>query len=106
MKQGKLPILSGIEVVKVLGKIGYVVNDQKGSHIHLRHLSRRPVTVPNHPVIARGTLRMIMNQVEILLEDFWKLCNLKDISNFGHKMDAVSIVENNRADRPLPDPTP
>ena len=40
MKQGKLPILSGIEVVRVLGKIGYEVNDQKGSHINLRRLYR------------------------------------------------------------------
>jgi hypothetical protein len=29
----KLPILSGKEVVKALGKLGYSINDQKGSHI-------------------------------------------------------------------------
>lgn len=70
MNPGKLPILSGTEVIKALGKIGYFVTDQKGSHIHLRHPHRRPITVPNHPEIARGTLRTILNQVGISPEDF------------------------------------
>jgi len=48
----KLPILSGKDVVKALGKLGYTINDQKGSHIHLRHPVRRPLTVPNHPEVA------------------------------------------------------
>ena len=73
MNQGKLPIFSGKEVIKALGKIGYVVRDQKGSHIHLRHAYRRPVTVPNHPEIARGTLRTIVNQVGIDMDDFLTL---------------------------------
>ncbi|MCA1917530.1 hypothetical protein [Methanospirillum hungatei] len=38
--------------------------------MHLRHSYRRPVPVPNHPEIARGTLRMMMNQVYISQEDF------------------------------------
>ena len=42
----KLPILSGRDVIRALGKLGYVVNDQKGSHIHIRHPVRRPLTVP------------------------------------------------------------
>ena len=70
MNPGKLPILSGAEVVKALEKMGSGVNDQKGSHIYLRHPYRRPVTVPNHPEIARGTLRTILNQVGISPEDF------------------------------------
>ena len=37
----KLPILSGRDVIRALGKLGYVVNDQKGSHIHIRHPVRR-----------------------------------------------------------------
>jgi predicted RNA binding protein YcfA (HicA-like mRNA interferase family) len=51
----KLPILSGKEVVKALSKLGYSINDQKGSHIHLRHPVRRPLTIPNHQEVARGT---------------------------------------------------
>ena len=69
----KLPILSGKEVVKVLGKLGYMINDQKGSHIHLRHPVRRPLTVPNHPEIARGTLRTIIKDADLTVEKFLEL---------------------------------
>ncbi|MDO9034792.1 MAG: type II toxin-antitoxin system HicA family toxin [Methanoregula sp.] len=66
----KLPILSGKEVVKVLGKLGYTINDQKGSHLHLRHPVRRPLTVPNHSEIARGTLRTIIKDADLTVEKF------------------------------------
>ena len=69
----KLPILSGKDVVKALGKLGYTINDQKGSHIHLRHPVRRPLTVPNHPEIARGTLRIIIKDADLSVENFLEL---------------------------------
>jgi predicted RNA binding protein YcfA (HicA-like mRNA interferase family) len=69
----KLPILSGRDVIKALAKLGYVINDQKGSHIHLRHPLRRPLTVPNHPEIARGTLRIIIKDAELSIEQFLEL---------------------------------
>jgi predicted RNA binding protein YcfA (HicA-like mRNA interferase family) len=69
----KLPILSGKEVVKALGKLGYTINDQQGSHIHLRHPVLRPLTIPNHPEVARGTLRIIIRDAEITVERFLEL---------------------------------
>jgi len=69
----KLPILSGKDVVKALSKLGYTINDQKGSHIHLRHPARRPLTVPNHPEIARGTLRIIIKDADLTVENFLEL---------------------------------
>ncbi|MFZ1898500.1 type II toxin-antitoxin system HicA family toxin [Methanoregula sp.] len=69
----KLPILSGRDVIRALGKLGYVVNDQKGSHIHIRHPVRRPLTVPNHPEIARGTLRIIIKDADLTVEQFLEL---------------------------------
>jgi len=69
----KLPILSGKDVVKALGKLGYTINDQKGSHIHLRHPVRRPLTVPSHPEIARGTLRIIIKDADLSVENFLEL---------------------------------
>jgi len=69
----KLPILSGRQVVKTLGKVGYTVNDQKGSHIHLRHPIKKPLTVPNHTEIARGTLRIIIKDADLTVEDFIEL---------------------------------
>jgi predicted RNA binding protein YcfA (HicA-like mRNA interferase family) len=46
----KLPILSGIEVVKAISKIGYEIDHQTGSHIILRENKSpyRRLTVPNH----------------------------------------------------------
>jgi predicted RNA binding protein YcfA (HicA-like mRNA interferase family) len=70
---GKLPILSGKDVIKALVKLGYTINDQKGSHIHLRHPVRRPLTVPNHPEIARGTLRIIIMDADLTVEKFLEL---------------------------------
>ena len=45
----KLPVASGKDVIKALSKIGYYVRDQKGSHVHLRHPYRKPLTLPDHP---------------------------------------------------------
>ena len=70
---GKLPILSGKDVIKALVKLGYTINDQKGSHVHLRHPIRRPLTVPNHPEIARGTLRIIILDADLTVEKFLEL---------------------------------
>lgn len=70
---GKLPILSGKDVIKALVKLGYTINDQKGSHIHLRHPVRGPLTVPNHPEIARGTLRIIIMDADLTVEKFLEL---------------------------------
>ncbi len=69
----KLPVVSGKDVLKVLRKIGYYVRDQRGSHVHLRHPYRRPLTIPLHPVIAKGTLRTIIREVELTVEEFVKL---------------------------------
>jgi len=69
----KLPLLSGKDVIKALSKIGYTVNDQKGSHIHLRHPVKRPLTVPSHPEVARGTLRIIIKDADLTVEKFLEL---------------------------------
>jgi predicted RNA binding protein YcfA (HicA-like mRNA interferase family) len=69
----KLPLLSGKDVIKALGKLGYMVNDQKGSHIHLRNPVRRPLTIPNHLEVARGTLRIIIKDADLTVEKFLEL---------------------------------
>jgi predicted RNA binding protein YcfA (HicA-like mRNA interferase family) len=68
----KLPLLSGKDCVKALCKLGYYVRDQRGSHIHLWHPGRKPLTIPNHDEIARGTLRAILRDSGIAVEDFLK----------------------------------
>ena len=71
----KLPVLSGIKVVKALSRIGYELDHQTGSHMILRHKEEphRRLTVPNHDEIAKGTLLSIISQSGLSKEDFLKL---------------------------------
>jgi len=64
-------VVSGEQLICALAKFGYAPVRQKGSHIRLRHLTdtqRRPLTVPLHPEIASGTLRRILRDAEITVE--------------------------------------
>ncbi len=67
-----LPVVSGREVVKALGKIGYVLDRQRGSHmiLRLRVPPHRRLTVPDHKEVAKGTLRAIIRQGGLTVEEF------------------------------------
>lgn len=71
----KLPVVSGKETVKALLKIGYEIDHQRGSHIVLRQLTSpfRRVTIPDHKEIAKGTLRSIVREVGLTVEEFSRL---------------------------------
>ncbi len=70
-----LPRISGREVVAALLKIGYERDRQKGSHIVLRQATypHRRVVVPDHREVAKGTLRKIIKQVGLTVEEFKQL---------------------------------
>ncbi|MEW6775833.1 MAG: type II toxin-antitoxin system HicA family toxin [Bdellovibrionota bacterium] len=71
----KLPIVSGSEAVRAFGRIGYEVDHQTGSHIILRHRQPpyRRLTVPNHRELAKGTLRSIIRESGLTVEEFVEL---------------------------------
>jgi predicted RNA binding protein YcfA (HicA-like mRNA interferase family) len=69
----RLPVLSGKRLIKALCKAGYYIRDQQGSHIHLRHPLKPPLTVPNHKTIARGTLKAILKASFISMEELLTL---------------------------------
>ena len=71
----KLPVIAGAEAVKALGKIGYEVDGQEGSHIILRRAQppHRRLSVPNHNELAKGTLRALIRQAGLTVEEFCKL---------------------------------
>jgi len=71
----KLPIISGKELIKALNKIGYEMDHQTGSHIILRNreVPYRRLTVPNHKVLAKGTLLAITKQAGLTRDEFFKL---------------------------------
>lgn len=66
----KLPIVSGKEVIKAFLKLGYYIRGQEGSHIHMRHSIKKPLTIPNHRTIAKGTLRAIIREAELSVDEF------------------------------------
>jgi predicted RNA binding protein YcfA (HicA-like mRNA interferase family) len=70
-----LPRLSGREVVKALRRVGYEQDRQRGSHIVLRQTvePHRRVVVPDHKEVAKETLRTIIKQVGLTVDEFKKL---------------------------------
>lgn len=67
-----LPRVSGREVVKAVQGIGYEKDRQRGSHIVLRQTAppHRRITVPDHGEVAKGTLRAIIRQAGLTVEEF------------------------------------
>jgi len=66
-----IPVLKPRQVVKAFEKLGWEVVHQRGSHIILTkegHIAT--LSVPNHPEIARGTLRSLIVKAGISVEEF------------------------------------
>ena len=69
----KLPLVSGKEAVKSLERLGFVFLRQRGSHAILRRDTpdgARGCVVPMHQEIQPGTLRGILKQAEVELDEF------------------------------------
>ena len=70
----KLPVVSRAECIKALGRIGFEVHRQRGSHIVLvRKSPPAQTTIPNHKELDRGTLRAIIRQTGLTIEEFLTL---------------------------------
>ncbi len=68
----KYPVLSAKEVVKVLVKLGFEKVSQKGSHAKYKLLSTpvRIVIIPMHDELATGTLKSILEQAGLNIDEF------------------------------------
>jgi len=68
----ELPRISGREVAKALKGIGYEQDRQRGSHIILRQTDspHRRLTVPDHKEVAKGTLRAIIREAGLTVDEF------------------------------------
>lgn len=67
---------SYLRVVKALSALGFQVCRQRGSHIVLKGCYKgrmRTVVVPKHKEIAVGTLRGILFQAGLSVEEFVRL---------------------------------
>jgi predicted RNA binding protein YcfA (HicA-like mRNA interferase family) len=69
-----LPRISGRECVKALSKTGFYLKRQEGSHMVLRRDNPfGQVVVPDHKELDRGTLRAIIRQSGLSVDEFVKL---------------------------------
>ncbi len=70
----KLPSISGRACIKALERAGFTVRRQEGSHVILRR--DQPfgqLVVPDHKELDRGTLRAIIRQADLTVEEFLRL---------------------------------
>jgi predicted RNA binding protein YcfA (HicA-like mRNA interferase family) len=61
--------------VRAFCRVGYEVDHQTGSHIILRHPSppSRRLTVPNHAELKKGTLRALIREAGLTVDEFIEL---------------------------------
>ncbi|MCZ7402780.1 MAG: type II toxin-antitoxin system HicA family toxin [Candidatus Methanoperedens sp.] len=65
----KLPSVSGRKTIRSLNKLGFTIVRQRGSHVYMQKESAT-VTIPLHDPIKKTTLKSILNQAGISLEEF------------------------------------
>ena len=66
-------VLSGLEVIKILKKAGFIAVRQKGSHVRLEKLGENgliKITVPLHKELKKGTLIKIIKYSGLAQEEF------------------------------------
>jgi predicted RNA binding protein YcfA (HicA-like mRNA interferase family) len=68
----KYPILKPREIISALSKKGFAYKSQKGSHVKYTDGFHTTV-IPIHDTVARGTLKSILIQAGIELDDFLEL---------------------------------
>jgi len=73
----KTPVLTANDVIRGLKKAGFKLYRQaRGSHeIWYNPVTKRRTTVPNHPGIdiRKGTLKAILKEADLSVEEFLKL---------------------------------
>jgi len=67
----KLPVISGEQCVKALEQAGFRFRRQEGSHVTLRRdMPFCQLVVPLHKALDRGTLRAIIRQAGLSVNEF------------------------------------
>ena len=68
-----LPTISGDDCIAALERAGYRVARIRGSHVRMRCEGGKPVTVPKHKELDRGTLKAILRTANVSVDEFIKL---------------------------------
>lgn len=66
----RLPVLSGRKVAQTFVALGWRIA-REGNHIILvRDGHRATLSVPNHDEVAKGTLRSLIRQADLTIDEF------------------------------------
>ena len=66
-----LPVISGRRCVAALSKAGFTLVRQRGSHMLVQRVApATTLSVPDHNELDRGTLRAIIRQAGLTVEEF------------------------------------
>ena len=66
-----VPLLRPLDVIATFQKLGWEVARQRGSHIILTKTGHiATLSIPNHPEVARGTLRALIARAGLTVEEF------------------------------------
>ena len=68
----KYPILRPSDIISALSQKGFYYKSQRGSHAKYTD-GHHTVIIPMHDTVARGTLKSILFQANISLEEFTSL---------------------------------
>ncbi len=72
----KPPLLSGQKIVKAFQKHNYYKVGQRGSHIKIRNDEKEiTLIIPDHKEVDRWTLKGILKDAELSVEEFIALLN-------------------------------
>jgi len=68
----KLPSISAREAIHAFEQLGYERDRQRGSHVVLRHRDPpyRRLVVPDHRTLAKGTLRVLIREAGLTVDEF------------------------------------
>ncbi len=66
----ELPRCSGAEAIRAFESLGYRQVRQKGSHVFLKREGSNSISVPLHRTLAKGTLRALIRDAGITVEEF------------------------------------
>jgi predicted RNA binding protein YcfA (HicA-like mRNA interferase family) len=70
-----LPNLSGRKVVQVFTHFGWQAVRQRGNHIIMvKEGHNATLSVPNHPEVAKGTLRSLIRAADLTVSEFITAC--------------------------------
>jgi predicted RNA binding protein YcfA (HicA-like mRNA interferase family) len=69
----KYPVLPPNKIIKAMRKLGFEKCSQKGSHAkYINYKNGKIFIIPMHDEVAKGTLKGILEQADIDLEQFLK----------------------------------